>query len=53
MRAVDTDGSGVIEWPEFLDLMSEASEISEEDLRDAFRLFDRDGNGTINKAEIK
>ena len=27
MRAVDTDGSGVIEFQEFLDLMSETNEV--------------------------
>ena len=53
MKAVDTDGSGVIEFQEFMDLMSENNEISEEDVMDAFRLFDKDGNGTINRAEIK
>jgi calmodulin len=53
IRAVDTDGSGEIEFEEFLDLMSEANEISEEDVMDAFRLFDKDGDGTINKTEIK
>ena len=53
MKAVDTDGSGVIEFEEFLSLMSENNEISEEDIKDAFRLFDKDGNGTINKTEIK
>lgn len=53
MKAVDTDGSGVIEFQEFLDLMSENNEISEEDIMDAFRLFDKDGNGSINKTEIR
>lgn len=53
MLAVDRDGSGKIEFQEFLDLMSENNEVSEEDIRDAFRLFDKDGNGTINKSEIK
>ena len=53
MRAVDTDGSGTIEFQEFLELMSENNEISEDDIKDAFRLFDKDGNGTINRTELK
>lgn len=47
------DGSGEIEFQEFLDLMSEHNDVSEEDIQDAFKLFDKDGSGTINKSEIK
>ncbi|XP_059086458.1 calmodulin-beta-like [Tigriopus californicus] len=53
MKAVDLDGSGEIEFQEFLDLMSEHNDVSEEDIQDAFKLFDKDGSGTINKSEIK
>eukprot|EP00095_Tigriopus_kingsejongensis_P009517 maker-scaffold624_size122968-snap-gene-0.21 protein:Tk09517 transcript:maker-scaffold624_size122968-snap-gene-0.21-mRNA-1 annotation:"PREDICTED: calmodulin" len=52
-KLMKANGSGEIEFQEFLDLMSENNEISEEDISDAFRLFDKDGSGTINKTEIK
>ncbi|XP_065060663.1 calmodulin-A-like isoform X2 [Rhopilema esculentum] len=52
---VDFDGNGIIDFPEFLCLMAmKMKDFSDEDmLRDAFRVFDADGSGTISVAEFK
>ena len=53
--AMDTDESGKIDLPEFLHMM--AKRISdtnlEEDILEAFKVFDRDGNGFITAKELK
>eukprot|EP00662_Eupelagonemidae_sp_cell21_P058233 gene58233-biopygen14624 len=56
---INEDGSGSIDFPEFLTLMSrkmhdtdteeEINIVSEE----AFRVFDKDGNGFISAAELR
>ncbi|OPJ76413.1 calmodulin, striated muscle [Patagioenas fasciata monilis] len=52
---VDTDGSGTIDFPEFLLLMARKMRDtdSEEEMREAFRVFDKDGNGYISAAELR
>jgi len=47
IRDVDSDASGQIEFPEFLQIMTaKVSESdSKEDIRKIFRLFDKDGTG--------
>jgi calmodulin len=54
-KETDTDNSGKIEFEEFMDLFK--SKISfpglEEDLIEAFRLFDREGSGTVSVQEFK
>ena len=48
-------GNGIIDFPEFLCLMAmKMKDFSDEDmLRDAFRVFDADGSGSISLAEFK
>eukprot|EP00092_Neocalanus_flemingeri_P045719 GFUD01051231.1.p1 GENE.GFUD01051231.1~~GFUD01051231.1.p1 ORF type:complete len:146 (+),score=68.28 GFUD01051231.1:51-488(+) len=52
---VDMDGNGTIEFDEFLDMMKKkASEVDEEaELREAFKIFDRDKDGFISMKELK
>lgn len=53
-KAVDIDNSGTIDYTEFvMATMNEKDLITNERLKAAFRLFDKDGNGTISPDEIK
>ena len=47
---LDTDGSGVIEFEEFLDMMTARASDKEtrEDIEKVFRLFDEDKTGSIS-----
>merc|ERR1712110_869804 len=51
---VDMDGSGMLNFPEFLSMMSlkQESENAEDEIREAFQVFDGDGNGFINRQEL-
>lgn len=55
INEVDVDANGIIDLPEFLQLM--ASKLkdtdSEEELREAFRVFDKEGNGYIHADELR
>ena len=48
-------GKGLIDFNEFLQMMAKrANEHNEEDeLREAFRVFDKNGNGFIKVAELR
>ncbi|KAI4602872.1 hypothetical protein LQW54_001836 [Pestalotiopsis sp. IQ-011] len=52
---VDVDQNGSIDFNEFLTMMSHKVEPSdaEKELREAFKVFDRDNSGTISAAELR
>tara|TARA_B110000285_G_C14531590_1_gene341033 strand:+ start:233 stop:499 length:267 start_codon:yes stop_codon:yes gene_type:complete len=52
--AVDTDGSGMIEYSEFVvATLGEEVLLSEDKLIMTFKMFDKDGGGTISIDELK
>jgi len=55
INEVDADGSGTIEFDEFVQMMRKKSKDTnvEEEMRQAFKVFDQDGNGTISAQELK
>lgn len=63
IRDADADGNGTIDFPEFLALMarktaagSSAGTVGEdpdEELREAFKVFDKDQNGFISATELR
>ena len=48
-------GNGRVDFTEFLTMMSKSAndEEKEEEIREAFRVFDKDDNGYISAAELK
>ncbi len=54
IKDIDTDKNGVIEFQEFLQLMSHKirDHDSEEEMLEAFKIFDRDNNGYITKEDF-
>lgn len=54
IHEVDTDGNGKIDFEEFLTMMSRRTEPEngEEEMRQAFRVLDADGNGYISPHEL-
>ena len=55
IEEVDADGSGTIDFKEFLGLMARKMKETdtEEELIEAFKVFDRDGNGLISAHELR
>ena len=53
IKAADSDGSGVIEFQEFMDMICDQMEVTEEEIEEAFKMFDRDNSGSINHNEVK
>ena len=55
IEAVDADGSGWIDFEEFLALMAKKTKEAEDEqeLREAFRVFDKNNRGVIETADLK
>eukprot|EP00617_Octactis_speculum_P006735 CAMPEP_0185790870 /NCGR_PEP_ID=MMETSP1174-20130828/158046_1 /TAXON_ID=35687 /ORGANISM="Dictyocha speculum, Strain CCMP1381" /LENGTH=202 /DNA_ID=CAMNT_0028485733 /DNA_START=55 /DNA_END=663 /DNA_ORIENTATION=- len=55
INEVDADGNGTIDFPEFLTMMARKMKDtdSEEEILEAFKVFDKDGNGFISAAELR
>ncbi|KAL7009648.1 hypothetical protein EMMF5_000556 [Cystobasidiomycetes sp. EMM_F5] len=55
INEVDTDSNGTIDFPEFLTMMARKMKDtdSEEEIKEAFKVFDKDGNGFISAAELR
>merc|ERR1711909_28311 len=54
INTVDKDGTGSIDFPEFLMMMKikVQDQNQEEEIREAFKVFDNDGNGYIDRREL-
>lgn len=55
INEIDMDNDGTVDFPEFLTMMARKMKDtdSEEEVREAFRVFDRNGNGYISAAELR
>jgi len=55
IREVDIDGNGEIDFDEFLTMMAKKLKETdlEEDIREAFRVFDNKASGTISTQELR
>ncbi|KAG5457845.1 MAG: calmodulin, partial [Olpidium bornovanus] len=55
INEIDADGSGTIEFGEFFYMMGRKMKDpdQEEDIKEAFKVFDKDGNGYISSAELR
>ena len=55
MNKADKDGSGTIEWPEFLSLMAELIDKRDpkHEVSKAFRMYDEDDSGTIDLGNLR
>ncbi|CAF0873894.1 unnamed protein product [Didymodactylos carnosus] len=55
IEAVDGDGSGTVDFDEFLALMAKKTKEAEDEreLREVFRVFDKNSRGVIDVADLK
>merc|ERR1711894_184586 len=55
IKEVDIDGNGEIDFDEFLAMMAKKLKETdlEEDIREAFRVFDNKNSGTISTQELR
>ncbi|XP_031374511.1 calmodulin-like [Punica granatum] len=51
-KSMDTDGDGSVSLVEFLEFLQEAGMYNGTDSADMFKMFDRDGNGTLDFNEV-
>eukprot|EP01005_Ploeotia_sp_CARIB1_P001515 NODE_439_length_836_cov_416.892807_g430_i0.p1 GENE.NODE_439_length_836_cov_416.892807_g430_i0~~NODE_439_length_836_cov_416.892807_g430_i0.p1 ORF type:complete len:204 (-),score=45.66 NODE_439_length_836_cov_416.892807_g430_i0:166-777(-) len=56
IAGVDEDNSGQVEWLEFLQLMYlnlSGENETDDEIREAFKTFDKDGSGEVSAAEVQ
>lgn len=56
INEVDEDGSGTVDFPEFLNMMAKKiqnTDSVEDEIKEAFRVFDKDGHGHISADEFR
>jgi calmodulin len=55
INEVDADGNGTIDFPEFLTMMARKIRdgYSEEEIKETFKVFDKDNNGFISPRELR
>ncbi|KAG8971193.1 hypothetical protein FRB90_010570 [Tulasnella sp. 427] len=55
VNEADTDGNGSIDLPEFIAMMEKRLKdtTEEEEILEVFKVFDKDGDGMINAAELR
>lgn len=55
INEVDVDGNGIIDFPEFIAMMAKKAHIgdTEDDIREAFRVFDHEGRGVISVDQLR
>mmetsp|Transcript_17671 Transcript_17671/g.25563 ORF Transcript_17671/g.25563 Transcript_17671/m.25563 type:complete len:168 (-) Transcript_17671:303-806(-) len=57
IEGIDSDGCGIVDFQEFMVMMARKKEDkhkhSEEEILEAFKAFDRDGNGFLSAAELR
>lgn len=55
IKEADKDGNGTIDFAEFIEMMptQERDDNAEDEMLEAFRVFDTDGNGSITADELR